>query len=283
VSLTQPLGVSYVAVGSEFYAAASALPVAPKTIDTVSFYLNGQLVANPTGRYGTSYATPFTITERKGFLFDTTTLNQLAVGGNELFAEAEDSAGLLNASQVYRISSYGARNPLPTVTMLDLYGGADTVSVGGKVILQARPNFPTAASQEPVVEFYANGVSIGLGMKNANNNDYSLEWSPAENGPFFITARAQAVNWTSSSVFDEVITGTKVVGSKVSDNFITLNTAPGIEPDVTITSPTAGASAPINVPVNIKATAVVPPGGQGAIQKVEFCCVFVMIKHIDGK
>jgi hypothetical protein len=106
-------------------------------------------------------------------------------------------------------------------------------------------------------------------------------WSPAQNGPFIITARAQAVNWTSISVFDEVINGTKVVGSSVSDNFITLNTAPGVKPNVNITAPTAGSNIPINTPVSIKANAVVPPGGQGAIEAVEFYQNGILIGEAD--
>jgi hypothetical protein len=254
VQMTQPLGEIYYVDGSSYFLNARITDAPPGTINTnsIKFTVNGlQVTGSSMGRIGDDYGVRY----RPSNLF----------GIDAARAEATDNEGNRGISQpnytVLTIPQY----PLPTVKMLPLLPNTPT-NAGGRVKLRAEALFPSTASAEARVEFYANNVFVGTATNDPTDAAvFVYDWStPTNQASYVVQARAVARNFQTAVGEGNVV---RFFGSIISDNATAVNTIPGVAPTVSITQPTNGQNVNVNQPLNIRANAT---NSGGTIGRVEF-------------
>ena len=195
-------------------------------VQSVQFFVNGTSV-------GTSTVFPYT-----------TSWTPTAVGTFTLSALVTDSFSNLGVSSNVTV----AINAAPSVGITSPVAGT-LLPVGSPVTVSAVAAAATPGATITQVQFFANGAPIptALGSIVAFPGPYSVSWTPAVSGTFGLTAVA-----------------TDSVGVKTTSAIVTV--AAGTPPVVSISSPAASFSVPINVPTTILAAAT----SSNSIASVQF-------------
>ena len=186
-----------------------------KAVTKVNLYRDGTLIGTQSG--SVSQAGAVVVNENYSFPWDTT---QEATGPHQLTLTAYNAAG-----GTYSTSISVAVHRLPTISLIAPVSGLATL-VGSGLTLSAQAASPEAGVSIAQVEFFANGVSLGLGV-SAGAGVYNLNWTPSAANTYSISATATDSNGLTASTAGApaiavapVITSVNVVsgGSTISPN-----------------------------------------------------------------
>jgi regulation of enolase protein 1 (concanavalin A-like superfamily) len=175
----------------------------------------------------------------------TTTWSNAAAGTYQLTAVARDDDGAVATSSAVTVTVNAAGNTAPSVTLTAPASGA-TFTAPANIAMQAAASDSDGTVAR--VEFYRGSTLISTDT----SSPYTATWSSAPAGSYALTARA----------FDD--DGASRTSTTVN---ITVTTASNQLPNVSITSPSAGASYAAPASVTITATASDP---DGSIAGVDF-------------
>ena len=184
-------------------------------VTKVNLYRDGTLIGTQSG--SVSQAGAVVVNENYSFPWDTT---QEATGPHQLTLTAYNAAGGTYSTSI----SVAVHRP-PTISLISPVNGLATL-VGSGLTLSAQAGSPEAGVSIAQVEFFANGVSLGLGV-SAGAGVYNLNWTPSAANTFSISATATDSNGLTASTAGAptiavapVITSVNVVsgGSTISPN-----------------------------------------------------------------
>ncbi len=236
VSIVSPSATSSIPVGSPQTILANA-SAGSGTIASVQFLANGVVI-------GTDTTFPY---------------NQVwtpnALGSVELTAIATDTLGNRSTSTPVTVSVAGVSPGQPVVSLSAPIAGA-SLPVGIATTIAASASDPDGTIA--LVEFFANGVSIGT----KSVFPYNVVFTPAAPGLYVLTARA-----------------TDNGGNIATSSATTVSVSGGTAPSVAITAPTAGATVGVNASQTITATAT---SSGGTIASVQFLVNGVALGGADA-
>lgn len=254
VAVTQPASqlVNYV-VGSDLMFNATAQDLDGDVTD-VTFYLAGTPIPAAKGFDNNWYA-PYRPFKTGSFTF---------------FASATDNDGNTSLTEVATINFASPAASFPSVEVVATNAGLPAVA-GGVYPLRARITGPVPGidytPSNSFVLFYADGVYLGLGVRQADGTfllDWNVPSTPRTYGKIY--AYLESPNSFTDVDDDPTSLASVVVRSK---NFLTLTTEEGLPLSVSLIKPTNGAQIPAGVGTLLEATALAP-AGQGTISRVEF-------------
>lgn len=173
-SLTSPAAGSSFVVGNPITVSASALAVAPATVDSVRFLANGKTI-------GVDAASPYTVSWTPS-----------SPGSYTLVAEVTDTIGNIGSSAGRTITI--TDNSPPSVSLTNP-AGSQTIQLGASLLLSA--NASDADGQVTSVQFLTNGILVGTDT----TLPYSFSWQPNSAGTYSVIAVAtdNVGNVTSSA------------------------------------------------------------------------------------
>ncbi len=184
-------------------------------VTKVNLYRDGTLIG--TQNSSVSQAGAVVVNKNYSFPWDTT---KETTGTHQLTLTAYNAAGGMYSTSI----SIGVHR-LPAISLTSPVGGLETL-VGNSLTLSAQAGSPEAGVSIAQVEFFANGVSLGLAV-SAGAGVYNLNWSPSAAGTYSISATATDSNGLTANTpgapaiaVAPVITSVNVVsgGSTISLN-----------------------------------------------------------------
>lgn len=181
VTLVSPATGSSSVVGVAVPLSATASAIAPATVASVQFFVNGVSIGNDAVEPFTGSWTP------------------TASGAYDLTAQVTDSLGNLSTSASSSVTV--TANAAPTVSLLSPAAGS-SVQRGRAVTVSA--DAVDTDGTVTSVEFLVNGVSVGVDSAAP----FSVQWKPSSTGTFSIVARAtdNSGNLTSSTPVSITVT-----------------------------------------------------------------------------
>lgn len=191
ILFSDPVSESTLVRGSSVYLNVTATdPDGTIANNGVRILVDGQELRDPIRRYGDTWSVKWTPQETGVFTVQAT---------------AQDDKGNISVLPQTQIEIITALRLLPVITIENIVAGS-RISTSQPVTLQARARFPSNASNESRVDFYANGVLLGTGVAGATAADgftqYSFTWQPESAGNVRISAKATALNYTTQTAPD---------------------------------------------------------------------------------
>ncbi len=224
VAITSPTSGSAIPVNTSQTVTATATAKVG-TIAKVEFYANGVSL-------GSGAQFPYTATWLPK-----------ALGSYSLVAVATDTVG----NQAFSPAVTVTVNDPSSIPSVAITAPAPGATIGSPTTLTATASSPNGAISS--VQFYANGLSIGVGAFSASHNDYEFSWSPGTAGIYTVTAVA-----------------TDVLNVMTTSAPVPVNYIVGSVPTISITSPSNGTTLLVGSVQTITATATSTTGSISSVQ-----------------
>jgi uncharacterized protein (TIGR03437 family) len=170
----------------------------------VNLYCDGTLIGTQTGSVGQAGAV--VVNQNYTFPWDTTTAT---AGAHELTFTAYNAAGGSYSTSI----SVLVHKP-PMISLIAPTNGLLAL-VGSSVVLSAQAASPESGVSIAQVEFFANGVSLGLGTA-AGSGVYNLNWTPTAAGSYSISATATDSNGVTATTAAATVTSVLPVIASVN-------------------------------------------------------------------
>ena len=263
-------------VGSQMYFNATAVPRGTNTIasNAVSFLYGSELSSL------SALKTAVSVAGQSVYAASFQVLG--ALSPLPVTALALDSQGNTGLSSVKSLLIREPGAPFPTVDIFPLDNSAQAVA-GGIIQLRAKANFPLnqfnqGATNDPRVEFYADGAFLGIATVNSNSSTssaytHTFDWRlPTNASSFKVTARAVQLNFNAPGSASNAII--PYYASSFSPQITTVNSLTNQAPSVSITQPsTNNAQVGVGITNQIIAT-VTNLATNASVKEVQF--------YVDG-